>query len=236
MDNWGPAVLMILLGVAFAGLMWRSSGAAQLRRQTRAGFLDGCQPLLTKGLKAVTETGFPRLSGQFEGHIFDIQVVPDSLSFRKLPTLWLLVTLPAPLLVRGTFDLMMRPTGMETFSRFPNLPVHIALPAGFPAECALRCDTPDAVPPEPVLRRLLAALPHDRLKELVIAPTGVRIVWLIEEADRGRYLLFRDAEMGRTALSPEVLRPLMTGLVDLWSDLSAASHPAATHPKESQSA
>ena len=231
MDNPGPVVLMILLGVALAGLIWRSAGAAQQRRRARARFLDDCQPLFTKGLKAITETGFPRLSGQFHGHTFDIQVVPDSLSFRKLPALWLLVTLPEPLSVRGTFDLMMRPTGMETFSRFPNLPVHVTLPAGFPSESAIRCDTPDAVPPEPVLRHHLARLAHDRLKELVIAPTGLRIVWLAEEADRGRYLLFRDAEMGRVALSPEVLRPLMTALVELWSDLSVD-----TQHKESQRA
>ena len=221
MDNPGPVVLMILLGVALAGLIWRLAGAAQQRRHSRAQFLDDCRPLLTSSVKAVTETGFPRLSGQFHGHTFDIQVVPDSLSFRKLPVLWLLVTLPAPLAVCGTFDLMMRPTGQETFSRFPNLPGHVALPAGFPAECAIRCDTPDALPSEAVLRRHLARLNHDRLKELVIAPTGVRIVWLAEEADRGRYLLFRDAEMGRMALSPDVLRPLMTALVDLWSDLIA---------------
>lgn len=231
MDNPGPVVLMFLLGIALAGLIWRSAGAAQHRRQARARFLDDCRPLFTSGLKAVAETGFPRLSGQFLGHTFDIQVVPDSLSFRKLPALWLLVTLPAPLSVRGTFDLMMRPTGQETFSRFPNLPGHVALPAGFPEECAIRCDTPDALPSEPVLRRHLSRLARDRLKELVIAPTGVRIVWLVEEADRGRYLLFRDAEMGRVALSPEVLRPLMTALAELWSDLSAD-----IQPKESQRA
>jgi hypothetical protein len=231
MDNLGPVVLMILLGIALAGLIWRSAGAAQQRRRARAGFLDDCCPLFTSSLKAITETGFPRLSGQFQGHTFDIQVVPDSLSFRKLPALWLLVTLPAPLSVRGTFDLMMRPTGQETFSRFPNLPVHVALPVDFPEECAIRCDTPDALPSEPVLRRQLTRLTHDRLKELVIAPTGVRIVWLAEEADRGRYLLFRDAEMGRIALSPDVLRPLLTAVVDLWSDLSAD-----IQRKESQSA
>lgn len=231
MGNLGPAVLMILLGITLVGLIWRSAGAAKHRRQARARYLDDCLPLFTSGQKAITETGFPRLSGQFRGRTFDVQVVPDSLTFRKLPTLWLLVTLPEPLSLRGTFDLMMRPTGLETFSRFPNLPNHIAPPAGFPVDCAIRTDAPDALPSEPLLRRHLAGLANDRLKELVVAPTGVRIVWLVEEADRGRYLLFRDAEMGRTALSPDVLHPLLTALCDLWSDLHAD-----TQPQESQSA
>ena len=231
MSNLGPAALMILLGVVFAGLLWRSAGSAHQRQHMRARFLDDCQPLLISGRKAIAETGFPRLSGQFRGRTFDIQVVPDSLTFRKLPALWLLVTLPEPLSLRGTFDLMMRPTGLETFSRFPNLPRQIAPPAGFPVECNIRTDAPDALPSESLLRRHLARLADDRLKELVVAPTGVRIVWLVEEADRGRYLLFRDAEMGRVALSPDVLEPLMNALCDLWADLQAD-----TQPQESQSA
>ena len=55
-----------------------------------------------------------------------------------------------------------------------------------------------------------AALFADPLvKELVISPKGLRLVILAEEADRGRYLLFRDAEMGRMPLDP-------TGFCPSW--------------------
>jgi len=67
----------------------------------------------------------------------------------------------------------------------------------------------------------VAGLNPDRLKELVISPKGLRIVWLIEEADRTRYLLFRDAEMGATPLLRATLLPLIGALRDLQADLTA---------------
>ena len=211
------AVVMGLLGVVVAGLLWQSAGAARARKARRAGYLDDCRALFSKELKAVVETGFPRLSGRYRGQTFDIQVVPDSLSLRKLPVLWLLVTLPEPLPVRGTFDVMLRATGLETFSNFGSLPEQIAAPPGFPPDCTVRTNAPDAVPGPALIARYLAGLDRARLKEVVVAPAGIRLVWLVGEADRGRYLLFRDAEMGAGPLSPAVLQPLMDGLCDLWA-------------------
>ena len=71
------------------------------------------------------------------------------------------------------------------------------------------------------MARHVAGLNPDRLKEVVISPKGLRIVWLIEEADRTRYLLFRDAEMGATALHRATLLPLIGALRDLQADLTA---------------
>jgi hypothetical protein len=214
-----------LLAVAVAWLCWQSIGSAAARARARAGYLDACAPLFSGVIKGVAETGFARLSGQYRGQTFDVQVVPDSLSVRKLPVLWLLVTLPEKLPVRGTFDVMMRATGLETFSGFARLEDQIAAPAGFPADCSIRTDAPDDLPDSAVIGRYLAGLDKARLKEVVVAPTGVRVVWLAEEADRGGYLLFRDAEMGRVALQPAVLQPLMDGLCDLWAGVLADAAP-----------
>lgn len=208
----------------FAIWLWRrlvSAGSA--RKAARAGYLDLCRPLFTDCFTRVMETGFPRLSGQYRGRAFDIQVVPDTLSYRKLPTLWLLVTLPEALPVGATFDLMLRATGLESFSNFFRLPEQIALPAGFPETGSIRTDNPAALPPEAVLRRHLTGLAGNHFKELLVGPTGVRVVWLAEEADRGRYLLFRDGEMGRYPLEAAVLRPLLDAVQDLWSELQAGN-------------
>jgi hypothetical protein len=105
------------------------------------------------------------------------------------------------------------------------LPDQIAVPRGFPVDCSIRTDAPDDLPDSAMIARYLAGLDRDRLKEVVVAPTGVRVVWLAEEADRGRYLLFRDAEMGSVALPPEVLQPLMDGLCDLWAGVMADAAP-----------
>ncbi|MGB8815053.1 MAG: hypothetical protein WCC57_17880, partial [Paracoccaceae bacterium] len=85
-------------------------------------------------------------------------------------------------------------------------------------------DDAAGIPPETLLRRHLAVFDDPRVKELVISPKGVRLVWLAQEADRGRYLFFRDAEMGLDPLPVAALRPLMSALLALQSDLLALGH------------
>lgn len=215
-------VLLLLtgvLGIAFVVLSTRAVGSGAGRATARAGYLDGCVPLFASVQKGLADTGFARLSGQYGGQTFDVQVVPDSLNLRKLPTLWLLVTLVDRVPVAGTYDVMQRATGIETFSKFGTLPELTDVPAGFPEGSTIRSDVSGALPSAAVIARYLGGLDTARLKELVVAPTGLRVVWLIEEADRGRYLLFRDAEMGAQPLAADALAPLMTGLGGLWADL-----------------
>lgn len=215
--------LLALLATAFALIWLRHRQASKARDGLRAGCLDGCKTLFTHGSKAIMASGFPRLSGHYHGTDFDIQVVPDTLTFRKLPALWLLVSIPSPLPLRATFDMMIRPTGIEPFSRFQNLPVAIATPDGFPPEASLRSDNPDGIPSERLLRHHLGPFADGRAKELVISPKGLRIVWLAEEADRGRYLIFREAELGMKPLDPDTLKPLLDYLVSLREDILAES-------------
>jgi hypothetical protein len=227
-ENVFKAALAAAAGAAFLWVFyhhWRGSAARAARR---ANYLDACQTLFDGGLKAVKPDGFPRISGTYQGHTYDLQVVVDTLNIRKLPTLWLLVTLPEALPVAGTFDVMMRPRGVETFSKFLELPIQIAPDAMFPHDCAIRVDTPSALPPRDVLLRYVKLLADDRVKELVISPKGLRIVWLADEAHRGKYLLFRDSEMALTPFQPQDLKPLLDGLISLREDiLRTITEPAA---------
>lgn len=217
------AALAAAIGTAFLFLMWRHRSESRMRAERRAAFFDHAKTLFDHGLKVIQPDGFPRISGTYEGHLFDLQAVPDTLNFRKLPTLWLLVSLPEPLPVKGTFDLILRPRGIETFSRFNDLPVQITPDVMFPHDCSIRTDNPLALPDRDLLLRHLRMLNDPLAKELVISPKGVRIVWLAEEANRGRYLIFRDAEMGLTPFPAQQLRPLLDYLVALRADLMANS-------------
>jgi hypothetical protein len=220
MDNLALGVIGAGLLVALVALLLQQRHAGAARQAARAAFFDGCKSLFTDGIKAIAPTGFPRLSGRYRGQTFDLQAVPDTLTYRKLPALWVLVTLPAPQPVRASFDLMIRPGGYAPFSNFHTLPDQIDPPAGFPADCAIRSNDPANLPDEALLRRYLPLFQDARMKELVISPKGLRLVWLAEEANRGRYLLFRDAEMGRAPLPPHSIRPLMDALLALQADLA----------------
>lgn len=218
---------LILLGAValFVLLAQHLSRASAARKAQRAGYLDACRPLLAAPRRGAGATGFARLAGQYDGVEADIQVLPDTLTFRKLPALWVLVTLPGPLPVEGAMHLMIRPTGVEPFSRFRGLPYHLDRPEDFPEDCAIRTDTRDHLPPEDLVRAHLHIFDDPRVKELVISPKGVRIVFLAEEAQRSRYLVYRDAEMGTAPLDAALLRPKLDQLAALRRDLLDAAQP-----------
>lgn len=219
MQDLGLTLLLIVAGAALVILAYRRLHAARARRMSRPAYFDDCRALLSDIRLGKGATGFPRLAGRYEGHEFDLQAVPDTLTFRKLPALWVLVSLPCPVPVRATFDLMIRPMGVEPFSGFHNLPEQVAIPDGFPEDCAIRTDEPAHLLPENILRAHLDLFENDRIKELVISPKGLRIVLLADEAERSRYLIYRDAEMGRTPLEPGRITPLLDRLLALRADI-----------------
>jgi hypothetical protein len=221
-DTSMMALLGAIAGTAFLYTLYRHRQDSRARAARRAGFLDGVKELFTGGIKVITPDGFPRISGQYEGRTFDIQAVPDTLNYRKLPTLWVLVSLVEPMPVRGTLDIMMRPRGVEYFSRHAALPIQMAPDPALPHDCTVRTDAPEALPPRDILLKHVQILDDPLAKELVISPKGLRLVWLAEEAHRGRYLIFRDSEMGLEPFPAAALKPLLDHLLALSEDLIAA--------------
>lgn len=217
------SALMALAGTALIAALWRLWTVGRPRRARMAALLDPSRPLFDPCEISLTESGFPRLAGRHGGHSFDVQLVNDTLNMRKLPTLWLLVTLRTPLPGIATFDMMMRPRGIEYFSRFRDLAVQVTPEAGFPEDVAIRTDDPQRMPPQEIIRHHLALFDDGRAKELVISPNGLRIVWLVEEANRGRYLIFRDSDMSQAQVLPRDVQMLMDYLIGLRDDLTRNS-------------
>lgn len=216
------------LAVAFLGLtLWLGRAqwqAAVKRRTARAAYFDAVAGLFDRVVTQVQPSGFTRMTGHLDNLAFDIQAVPDSLTFRKLPALWGMVTLAEPLPVRATLDVMARPTGNEPFSHFATLPQSLPCPAFLPEGTAIRCDNVTLVDMD-LLHSLAGIFDNVRVKELVVSPKGLRLVILAEEADRGRYLLFRDAEMGAEPLDSLRISPLLETLVTLRAKILAAQEP-----------
>lgn len=219
MEQLGLGLLGVGLGAGLALLTRQTLRAAQARGGDRRGYFDRCAETLGDPRRGESSAGFPRLAGRYGGQEFDLQAMPDTLTFRKLPALWVLVTLPTPLPLKATLDLMIRPTGVEPFSHFHTLSEQIAPPAGFPEDCALRTDAPEALPPEDFLEPHLGLFADPSVKELILSPKGLRISFLAEEANRGRYLIFRDAELGRTPLPFARILPYLDALLALRGDL-----------------
>ena len=221
---------LIPLGLALAALgAWlalRLIRETRARSRARASYFDAVKPLFHGGETRVQPTGFPRMTGRRDGLAFDLQAIPDTLTFRKLPALWVLVTLPEPLPLHATLDLMARPSGNEPFTKFATLPQSLPTPPKLPKDIAIRTDDAPRIPPADLIAAHADLFQDPRVKELVLSPKGLRVVILAEEADRGRYLIFREAEMGGTPLSPSRLEPLLDRLAALRQDVLALKDPA----------
>lgn len=226
MEDLGLALLATGLGAGGLLLAAQTQRAAAARTGLRSGYFEDCIPLLATPRLGRGAGGFPRLAGAYEGHETDLQAVPDTLTFRKLPALWVMVTLLCPLPLRATLHVMIRPTGIEPFSNFNTLPDQIAPPAGFPDDCAIRTDDPAGVISESEMRPFVSVFDNPRVKELVISPKGLRITFLAEEANRGRYLIFRDSEMGSTPLNPTRVTPMLDRLVQMHGQITASQQKA----------
>lgn len=216
MTRWPVLIVALGLLIWFLFTAHRFWQAAMQRRSARAGYLAEAEALLTAPRRQMQDSGYLRVAGEWHGGAFDLQVVPDTLSYRKLPCLWLMVsrTDPIPALA-GEVRIMARASGLEAFSTFSTLPIEVSLPPGFPPDCTMRCTDPQHMPPLAVLEHVAGLMADPRVKEVVLSPKGLRIVILAEEGARASYLIHRDAEFGSAPLPAPIAARRMQDLLDL---------------------
>ena len=217
---------IVLAAILFALALWLAGRLARAeagRSRSRAQYFTEVHALFDRVIARHEPTGFTRVSGFAGADPFDLQALPDSLTYRKLPSLWVMISLPQPLPVAATLDIMTRPTGMEVFSRYANLPHSLNCPAFLPEGTGIRSDDAGQVIAETLIARHAALFADVRVKELLISPKGLRIVIQGDEADRGKYLLFRDAELGQQPLAPARAKAVIDTLLALKADILAAA-------------
>lgn len=214
-----------VLGLAgTAAICWR---LVHVYRRSRERKKAATQALFADVLKVVEDPvfeerdahGFPRLSGRYQGFPVQVHPVVDTLATRRLPALWLLVTLQDTLPITGRFDMMMRPAGPTTFSNFDHLPHTLQHPGGFPEQAVVRTDDADGTVPASVIEPHLSPFFGPKAKELLITENGLRIVWLLAEAERARYGIFRQAEFGSPEIEGLILRDLLDRLIAIRNDV-----------------
>ncbi len=219
---WGW-VLGWAAALAFSGLLTRQYLRARRRQREEPAvlFSDVTELLDGAEIRPGETPGSHLMEGRYRGLPVRLQTVTDTLNLRKLPSLWLMVTMPGPLPVFATFDLMMRPSGPSTFSNFNLLPLAIDRPPDFPEDAVVRTDDPQHLLPPHVVRPHLAAFATARGKELLISPKGLRMVVQLGEADRARYGVFRQAEFGDTVIARAALCDILDRMAAIRDDVIA---------------
>lgn len=165
--------------------------------------------------------------GSWKGRRVQVRTIVDTLATRKLPARWLSVSITEPVSVPGTFDMMMRPGSPTTFSNFDHLDHTLPKAPGFPTEAVLRTDRRGARFPQGIIASHVEIFSEGRAKELLITPKGIRIVWLLAEAERARYGVFRQAEFGDATLDPALIERLLVSVSALRDAINKSDRQAA---------
>lgn len=201
-------------------LLWQYKSERAKRADQGRVLFEPVLPLFDAAdLRRGEAAGVWMLTGRFRNHHFQLKTVADTLATRKLPSLWLLVTLPEPQAVSATTDMMMRAAGVSSFSNFDFLPHTLERPEGFPEQATLRSDVADSTAVLALMAKHLDVFHGGRGKEFLISPVGLRIVVQLAEGDRARYGVFREANFAGTEIETGLATGLMETLINLRNDI-----------------
>ncbi|CAO4170306.1 DUF2470 domain-containing protein [Methylorubrum populi] len=206
-----------LIALAAAALCWRRQRYAAA---WRAGLLARCAAEVEAPRLGRDRAGFATLRGRYHGAAVDVRLIPDTLVHRRLPQLWLQLTLRLPLAEAATLDILRRPAGAEFYTP-DNLPARWPVPASWPADTLVR-GTRNAgdllARVEPALAPILA---DPLVKEVLLTREGLRLTVQASEGARGAYLLLRGSHFALAQMPPERFRPLLHEGLRLARSLAA---------------
>ncbi len=219
----GAIALAVIVHIAWLAGAGRNRAKAALAveeatvRSVMADAVDVCDGTV----------GVTTWAGTWNGQRAQARTIIDTLATRKLPARWLSVTITEPVAVPATFDMMMRPGSATTFSNFDHLPHTLPKTTALPAEAVVRSDRRGVAFPQDLIAAHAGIFAEGRAKELLITPKGVRIVWLLAEAERARYGVFRQAAFGDVRLDPALIERLLEAASTLREAINQRERQAA---------
>lgn len=198
------AAALALSGVGAVVLGYQAWHEHRHALERRAKMLAEAQRLFPAGKVTLGPDGYPNLLvSRMDGSELALSLIADTLVTRRLPQLWLKLTLreAAP---RRNFSLgaLARSTGAEFYALTHGMPERLAAPS---SELPLIVRG-DGVPEGAGFEAEIAALfSHPQLKEAAVTPRGVRIVRQVSQGDRGAHLLLRQARFSLDAVPAETI-------------------------------
>lgn len=214
---------LLLTLAALTALPWLYARDMRRARRRRGEFFANSTQLFDT--YRVTQEGmnYPVLEARYQGLPVRLEPVLDNLGWRKLPSLWLKASLLVPNATRGTLDFLMRPQGVEFYSPSYDFHQHLPIPELWPQN-ALLCTLPGAAISS--LDRLephIEAFGDPKMKELVVTPRGIRLVYQAAQAERPDYLVLRQATFANPRVDPGLIRNLLDRLIAVAATLDTVA-------------
>lgn len=184
----------------------------------RRALLDDCRGVLDDERWTAGADGFPALEGRAIGRRVKVALIPDTMVVRRLPQLWLSVTMFDTLPGAPSLSVLARHSGNEFYSVAHDLPERVDAPPGLPLDVLIRGDGVRAAALcwrlAPALTTLFAD-PH--MKDVTLTARGVRVVRQVAEGRRGEHLLLRQAVFDAAHVDREILAQTLRDVADLVS-------------------
>jgi hypothetical protein len=204
---------VLLFSAPLAVLSWIALRDHGARHASRRVLLGNCARLFDR--YALTHEGdsFPRLSGRIGVRNVDVRLISDTMTIRRLPQLWMQVTMLERLPGVSGLAILVRPSGYEFYSLTSDFHHVIELPAEFPRELIVRGKDARSDKIFDKLAPAAAAILADpQVKEIAVTPEGIRVIRQASEGRRGDYLLLRQAVFDDTAVPATVLETALNDI------------------------
>ena len=209
----GSLLLWLLAGFVFLALL-QTRHVRKVRRE-RGGLFAEVEHLFSAAEVRQDGIGYPTLTGGYRGCPIKLEPVVDSLTFRKLPVLWLVVTHQRPLNVTVPLDILLRPSGTEFFSANGDFQHDLPLDADWPEHIRVASPSPAGAPPVSSFKPFLPFIEDPDTKDVLVTGRGVRLVSRLAESDQALYRVTRRADLGPVGLTEERLVPILDALVGI---------------------
>jgi len=208
-------LLILVCGIGVLALMAVRDNRRALGE--RLGLLDDAGKLFEEASVTQGADGFPVLKAMLpDGRSIAVEIIPDTLVCRRLPQLWLRLTVRhARPYYRPTIGALSRATGAEFYSIVHEMPdrLEIPLPSELPLLVRGRGPRPTEIDHAAgVLRKLFG---DPLMKEVAITSEGVRIVRRIAEGSRGAHILLRQAKFAVRAVPARFLMETLSAAEDM---------------------
>lgn len=213
------------MALLFAFLLWRMyAGNHQRVIAGRAQLLEKCHALLGQPVPGSGGAGYATLSGRRDELKIDLRLEEDHLAMRKIPVLWLHLTIEDPKpMTDGMLDILVRPQNTESYSPGWDWNVAVKPLPGWPSHARYVSKT---APPDlaAIDREVVQLFSDEHVKELIITPRRIRLTWLARQADRGEYLLLRAIHFDSTPIPAETVSSLLGQLLEIRQRLKGHDH------------
>jgi hypothetical protein len=215
--------VLLLAVVAVTGLLLVRMQMRHVRRVAaeRRGILDSVRTVLECSDLAQQGIDYPVLTGIYRGAPVTVALIADTLALRELPTLWLSVTRRQPLPLTGPVDMLLRPRPTDIVSPGERFPAQHPAPPDWPAH--IRVATPAGHAPD--LAELSAVLPllqDPRTKDVLLTPTGARVISRLARAELGQYRIVKRSKFD-VRLSAQQLTDMLDAVCAMAEGIQVAA-------------